>query len=116
MRKHVGAVRIVIFGIVCFSGGLLIGKYWGYIKLSREVQAEIYKYQLQKEANSRYLDSLEKERDCLLGEYADLKKERDEAIRQRNIAVRAVDAIFRAGQITASSKQTKTRRTRPTPP
>jgi len=94
----------VILVIVCFSCGLLIGKYWGYIKLSREVQAEIYKYQLQKEANSRYLDSLEKERDCLLGECADLKKERDEAIHQRDIAVRAVDAVFRAAETSEHSQ------------
>ena len=94
MNKRTGVIKVVIVCIVCFSCGLLIGKYWGYIKLSREVQAEIYKYQLQKEANSRYLDLLEKERDCLLGECAGLKKERDEAIRQRDVVVRTFNAVF----------------------
>jgi len=94
MRKQIGIVRIVIVAIVCFSSGLLIGKYLGYNKLC-EVQAEIYKYQLQERANSRYLDLLENERDCLLEECADLKEERDEAIRQRDVVVQTVDAIFR---------------------
>ncbi len=94
MTKRLGIIKVVIIVIVCFSGGLLIGKYWGYLKLAREVQLEISKYQLREKANSRNLVSLKKERDRLQRECADLKKERDIAIRQRDVVVRAFSAVF----------------------
>lgn len=116
MRKHFPTIRIVIIALICLSGGLFIGKSWGYLKLAREVKVQISQYQEQREIIRLYTQSLEKEKAQLSQERDCLKKERDEAVCQRNIAVRTVDAIFRFNQATESSKQTKNRRTRPSPP
>jgi uncharacterized membrane protein (DUF106 family) len=94
-QKEVSAMsrptRFILVCLVCLLIGFLIGYQVSNQISNRKIenlQVQIRNLKDSEKANSRYLDTLEQERDRL-------RKERDEAIRERDIAVQTLVAIFK---------------------